>query len=181
MDRIPEFSQPLLMRTMDCAMLETLLQNHEPIELIDVRPAAKFAAMHIPGARSLPLSTLTAPTRSPLPVRPDGVYIISDSNLTASLASGILRASGCLTPVVVEGGINAWVEQGLPVSRRVSPGLALFLRAGAIFLGVGTIVAFFFGQNLVAAALFLNAGPLYLKANQLERRIAREARETGLS
>src|SRR3954465_12739424 len=68
MDRILAFSQPLPMRTMDCAMLETLLQNREPIELIDVRPAAKFAAMHIPGARSLPLSTLTAPTRNPLPV-----------------------------------------------------------------------------------------------------------------
>jgi len=42
------------MTVMDCSALGVLIANHEPIELIDVRSKNEFAAMHIPGARSLP-------------------------------------------------------------------------------------------------------------------------------
>jgi rhodanese-related sulfurtransferase len=42
------------MKMMDCLALETLVVNHEPVELIDVRSKKEFAAMHIPGARSVP-------------------------------------------------------------------------------------------------------------------------------
>ena len=48
------------MKMMDCLALETLVVNHEPIELIDVRSRKEFAAMHIPGARSVPFGELAA-------------------------------------------------------------------------------------------------------------------------
>ena len=48
------------MKVMDCLALETLVVNHESIELIDVRSRKEFAAMHIPGARSVPFGELAA-------------------------------------------------------------------------------------------------------------------------
>ena len=47
------------MKTMDCLTLETLIENHEPVDLIDIRPKNEFREMHIPGARSLPLAELS--------------------------------------------------------------------------------------------------------------------------
>ena len=44
---------------MDCSTLETLIENHEPVNLIDIRPKNEFREMHIPGARSLPLAELS--------------------------------------------------------------------------------------------------------------------------
>jgi hypothetical protein len=41
------------MKMMDCSALGMLVVNHEPIKLIDVRSKNEFAAMHIPGARSV--------------------------------------------------------------------------------------------------------------------------------
>ena len=39
------------MKMMDCSALETLVVNHEPIELIDFRSKNEFDEMHIPRAR----------------------------------------------------------------------------------------------------------------------------------
>src|SRR5438094_2613482 len=43
------------MKMMDCLALETLVVNHELIELIDVRSRKEFAAMHIRGRARFPL------------------------------------------------------------------------------------------------------------------------------
>jgi len=48
------------MKMVDCSALETLVVNHERIELIDVRSKKEFAAIHIPGARSVPFGELAA-------------------------------------------------------------------------------------------------------------------------
>ncbi|MGZ5127833.1 MAG: hypothetical protein ACXWC1_34135, partial [Burkholderiales bacterium] len=42
------------------------------------------------------------------------LFLISHRSMRASLAVGILRAAGCLKPVVVEGGMDLWEAQGLP-------------------------------------------------------------------
>ena len=41
---------------MDCLTLETLIENHEPVNLIDIRSRNEFRAIHIPGARCFPLA-----------------------------------------------------------------------------------------------------------------------------
>src|SRR5262249_7359307 len=108
----------MCMKVIDCSTLETLIENREPVELIDVRSRNEFDAMHIPGARSLPLAELAAPKLFPR-LRPttERVCVISDEPASASLAIGVLRASGYLDPVVVDGGMKAWVAQGFPVLR----------------------------------------------------------------
>jgi rhodanese-related sulfurtransferase len=95
------------MKMMDCLALETLIVNHEPIELIDVRSRKEFAAMHIPGARSVPFGELAA-TKIFRRGRPttERVYVISaGGHARASLATGILRSAGCVNAVPVDGGM----------------------------------------------------------------------------
>ena len=80
------------------SLVQGLISNHEPIELIDVRSKNEFAAAHIPGARSIPFGELAAPKiyRKLRPTK-QIICIISDGgHVQASLATGILRSAGCL-------------------------------------------------------------------------------------
>jgi hypothetical protein len=63
--------------------------------------------------------------------------IVSDDRASASLATGILRASGYINAMVVEGGMKAWIAQGFPVLREgISANFPSFLQAGAVLLGI---------------------------------------------
>jgi len=102
------------MKMMDCSSLRMSVINHEPIELIDVRSRNEFAAMHIPGARSVPFGELAARRifrRRRL--TKERVYVISaDGHTGASLATGLLRSAGCVNAVPVDGGMKDWVAPG---------------------------------------------------------------------
>jgi rhodanese-related sulfurtransferase len=166
------------MKTMDCLTLETLIENHEPVNLIDVRSKNEFREMHIRGARSFPLAELSAPT---LFLRPqlttDRVYVISDDRATASLATGILRSSGCSNAMVVDGGMKAWIGQGFPVLRNCpSPKLPTFLRATAILFGVAGI-ALALAKFLLLAVVLICGGAFLFQASLLLRASAREDRK----
>jgi rhodanese-related sulfurtransferase len=85
--------------------------------LIDVRPKKDFKEVHATAAHSIPLSRLEPHSvlahrkwdrRAPL-------YIMANGRALASLAACSLAGAGLDEPVVVEGGINAWVEQCLPM------------------------------------------------------------------
>ena len=93
---------------MDCSVLGTLVVNHEPIDLIDVRSKNEFAAMHIPGAQSLPFGELVTPgIFRGRRLTAERVYVISeDGHAQASLATGILRSAGCVNAVPVDGGMK---------------------------------------------------------------------------
>src|SRR5213596_1320817 len=54
-------ARAIRVKRMDCSVLGTLVINHEPIELIDVRSKNEFGAMRIPGAESLPFGEPAAP------------------------------------------------------------------------------------------------------------------------
>lgn len=163
----------LLVKTMDCSTLEMLIENHEPIELIDVRSKSEFAAMHIRGAHSLPFADLASPDiflrRRPTTER---VYVISDDRASASLATAMLRSSGYLNAVAVDGGMNDWIVRGFPVWRkRFFPKISIFLGTGAILsgiaivLGLRNITNFAWHEVLIGGLLLVIAAALVLKAN----------------
>lgn len=53
------------------------------------------------------------------------LYIIGGGRVRASLAAGILTGGGCRQAVVVDGGMDAWISQGLSVVRKKGfPGFA---------------------------------------------------------
>jgi rhodanese-related sulfurtransferase len=156
------------MKMMDCSALGTLVVNHEPIELIDVRPKKEFAAMHIPGARSVPFGELAA-TRIFRRERPtaERVYVISaDGHARASLATGILRSAGCVNAVPVDGGMKDWVARGFPLQRKrfsIRSAADFIATAALPLMGAGVAVAL---REFTAAALLLAiAGVLILRPN----------------
>jgi rhodanese-related sulfurtransferase len=170
------------MQRMDCSTLGTLVVNHEPIELIDVRSRKEFAAMHIRGARSVPFGKLAEPglSRRRRLAMTERVYVISaNGRARASLATGMLRSAGWVNAVPVDGGMKDWVDRGLPVRRKkfslrvlanLSAGLALPVMAAGVAVALHEIV--------VAALLAAIAGLLLVKANFLPR--ARKRKTAGL-
>ena len=160
------------METMDCSALGRLVANDEPIELIDVRSKNEFAAIHIPGARSVPFAELAEPglfRRRRLTTK--RVYVISaNGHARARLATGMLRSAGCVNSVPVDGGMKDWVARGLPVRRkRFSLKIPANLIAGAVLPVMAACVAVVRHEIIVAALLAAIAGLLVLKANFLSR------------
>ena len=107
------------MITIDPFGLATLIDNREPLDLVDVRTEKEFKSFHIAGARSVPLKKLSAPKvlQDRKRAATDPLYIIGGGRVQASLAAGILTGGGCCTAVVVDGGMDAWVSEGLSVVR----------------------------------------------------------------
>jgi rhodanese-related sulfurtransferase len=171
------------MKMMDCLALETLVVNHEPIELIDVRSRKEFAAMHIPGARSVPFGELAA-TRIFRRRRPttERVYVISaEGHARASLATGILRSAGCVNAVPVDGGMKDWLARGFPLQRKrssISSAADFIPRAALPLMGAG--VALILREFTVAALLLAIAGVLILRPNSSPPR-RRQRRRRGLT
>ena len=171
------------MKMMDCLALETLVVNHEPIELIDVRSRKEFAAMHIPGARSVPFGELAA-TRIFRRERPttERVYVISaGGHARASLATGILRSAGCVNAVPVDGGMKDWVARGFPLQRKrssISSAADFIPRAVLPLMGAG--VALVLREFTAAALLLAIAGVLILRPNSSPPR-RRQRRGRGLT
>ncbi len=167
------------MKMVDCPTLGLLIQNHEPVELIDIRPRKEFSAMHIPGARSLPFAELVKPKGFPRWRRTaEPVYVVSDDRVKASLAAGILRASGYMNAMVVEGGMKAWIAQGFPVLRnKLFLKLSNFLSALAVLLAI-TGIALTLAKILPAAGIFIffGAAALLLKASLFARTTKPELR-----
>jgi rhodanese-related sulfurtransferase len=156
------------MKMMDCSALGTLVDNHEPIELIDVRSKKEFAAMHIPGARSVPFGELAATKifrrRRPITER---VYVISaGGHARASLATGILRSAGCVNAVPVDGGMKDWVARGFPLQRKrssISRAQVFIATAALPIMGAGVAVAL--REFMAAALLFAIAAVPNLRPN----------------
>jgi rhodanese-related sulfurtransferase len=98
--------------------LQVLIDQRD-VELIDVRPKKDFKAVHALGACSFPLSRFEPHSmlahrkldrRAPL-------YIMSRERALASLAACSLAGAGLAEPIVVDGGIEGWEGQCLPVVR----------------------------------------------------------------
>jgi rhodanese-related sulfurtransferase len=152
------------MKMMDCSVLKTMVVNHKPIELIDVRSKNKFAAAHIPRARSLPFGELAAPKifRRLHPTK-NTICIISDGgDIQASLATGILRSAGYLNAVPLDGGMKDWMARGCPVRRkRFSADARAYLRTAALPV-IGAAAAAALNEPIAATLLLAIAAVLLL-------------------
>jgi rhodanese-related sulfurtransferase len=165
------------MKTLDCSTLEMLIENREPLNLIDIRSKKEFSMMHIPRARSFPFPQLASPKifQRQRPTE-EPIYVISDCRVKASLATGILRASGYLNATVVDGGMNAWIEQGFPVLRSaLRSKLPALLIATAILFGI-TGIALALAKFLFAGAVIICAGAFFFQASLVMRSPANQIR-----
>ncbi|HUJ71938.1 MAG TPA: rhodanese-like domain-containing protein [Verrucomicrobiae bacterium] len=139
-----------------------------PLELLDVRTPAEHAAVHIPGARLLPLDKLDAAAFLANRRKTDvPLCILCVSGVRAAKAREKFQRAGFAECVVVEGGIDAWIQAGLPVQRgesRVIPMIrqvqitvgVLSATGAALALGVNTwfaVIPLITGCGLLFAGL----------------------------
>lgn len=94
------------------ALLERL-DAPEPLLLIDVRSPDEYSSGHLPGAVSIPAPTLVRHIDGIRQAR-DPVLYCNDSRLT-QFAEQLLMRNGVAGFSHLEGGLNAWQAEGLPV------------------------------------------------------------------
>lgn len=110
-----------------------------PVEILDVRTPAEFAAVRIPGARNLPLDRLDA---RDLAGRSAPLYVICQGGVRSRTACERLAEAGVAGAVDVAGGIAAWRAAGLPVEG-----------SGRSVFGVERQVRCIIGAGVVAGAV----------------------------
>ena len=138
----------------------------EPLDLIDVRTAAEFAAQHATSARLVPLDRLD-PGEFTAGRGGRPLYVICQAGTRAKQAVQKLRAAGCAEAVLVTGGTQAWVEAGLPcvtgTSRVISLERQVRIAAGALVL-VGVVLSLTVHPALVGLAALVGAGLVFAGA-----------------
>src|SRR5208282_5458156 len=92
--------------TITPAELADELAGPSPPILVDVRSAAEWALGHLPGARHLPLDTLSA-RLSELPTSA-AVVAYCQSGRRSAAAVGVLREHGRPNARSLAGGLTAW-------------------------------------------------------------------------
>ena len=107
------------MKTIHPLELEAKIEANEPVEIVDLRPRSQFEKRHVPGAHSIPFNKFdpeTAAHSRELPL-PEPLYVISERGRHAQIAAENMDARGLDNLVVVEGGLQGWERNGLPVDR----------------------------------------------------------------
>jgi 3-mercaptopyruvate sulfurtransferase SseA len=107
--------QPPLL-TIDAESLQRLTAMGRPVLAVDVRPPEAYQDGRLPGARSIPLSTLTV-RRHEVPADALVVVYGAEGLEEATTAYRYLRATGHASVFVLEGGFAAWRAHGYGVER----------------------------------------------------------------
>jgi len=152
--------------TISPAEVHRLCAGHAGFDLIDVRTPAEFEALHAEGARLVPLDRLDP--QALLSTRRgsagDPLYLICRSGARAAKARDTLVDAGCANAVVVAGGTDAWVREGLPVVRGERGVIPLErqvrIAAGSlVLLGIG--LAWHVHPAFLGLSAFVGAGLVF--------------------
>lgn len=90
-----------------------------PVALVDVRQPEEYEAVHVPGAKLIPLADVVARTGE-IP-RNEPVYVICQTGPRSQRAADYYRNLG-IEAYNVDGGTKAWAEAGLEVAQGPPPG-----------------------------------------------------------
>ena len=131
--------------------------------IVDVREPDEHRREHVAGA-SLHPSSAFSPTGFPAATPGRRVLVLCRSGGRAGKVAAAMRAAGRTDVDVIEGGITAWMAQGLPVVRNAKAPIPIFrqvmIAAGAMQLGFTIAAAatgnlwFLLGTGFVGAGLF---------------------------
>lgn len=102
----------------------TALSSNEAIALhnkgalvLDVRSAEEFATGHIVNARNIPQETLANQLDSIKKYREKPVIVCCESGTRSAQATKLLKAQGYTTVFNLSGGLAAWRQDNLPLSK----------------------------------------------------------------
>jgi rhodanese-related sulfurtransferase len=139
------------------------LQHRQPdIILVDVRSPAEFESIHISGSYNVPLDQL-AEHRAEFGSVGGPVVLVCRSGMRARQAERILADVDIPRLQVLDGGVSAWEQAGLAVTRgRQAWSVERQVRAiaGGLVL-LGTLGSVLVWQPLLYLAMFVGAGLLF--------------------
>lgn len=144
--------------------LAEMLSMQSETRLIDVRTPREYEEAHVPEAENVPLDRLSKDAS--LAGDSETVYVLCKSGGRASQACQVLAGAGGSQPVLVEGGTDAWLAAGLPVTRgrkamslerqvRIAAGSLVLtgLAVGLLVHPIGFVLSGFVGAGLIFAGV----------------------------
>jgi len=128
---------------------------------IDVRTPVEHEEERIAGSRSIPLDRLDANQVKQHAEGADLAVLVCRSGKRADQALQRLASTGCPNLVVLSGGVNGWLEAGLPVERTPRKVLPL-MRQVQLIIGLvsltSSVLALTVDRNFAFIPAFLGAG-----------------------
>jgi rhodanese-related sulfurtransferase len=141
--------------------LQNDLQSGKKIALIDVRTPVEHEEMRITGSRLMPLDALDPAAVRAASAGADRCVLICRSGKRADQAYQKLEAAGCDKLAILEGGVLAWEEAGLPLERSARKVLPL-MRQVQLVIGLlaltGSLLALTVHPYFAIIPAFLGAG-----------------------
>ncbi|HYG24300.1 MAG TPA: rhodanese-like domain-containing protein [Verrucomicrobiae bacterium] len=152
-------------RSISVAELARVVSAGHSVNLLDVRTPAEHGSVHIPGSRLSPLDQLSADACLHERKADDNpLYVLCQSGSRARRAIERLEQEGIRNALLVEGGIQAWIDAGLPVVRGTSQVLPL-MRQVQVVVGLisaaGAILALAVDLRFAVIPLLMGAGLLF--------------------
>jgi rhodanese-related sulfurtransferase len=144
--------------------LHRLMAAGQAVELLDVRTQPEYDAVHVAGARLLPLDELDAAAF--LRRRGDGdrpLYVICQSGMRSRKAIEKFRQAGFQGCVNVERGTEGWLDAGLPVERGQARVLPLIRQVQIVIGGLtaaGAALALWMNPSFAWIPLLMGCGVL---------------------
>lgn len=139
------------MHNINTKNLQQLIRDSK-VDLLDVRTDMEYRSGHISGARHIPVDTLETMSDIRPPAEGRTLCLICQSGKRAERARQHLENNCGISACILEQGMNAWQEAGLPIIREKSAPLPL-IRQVQIIIGL---------VNLITIALGYLITPLWL-------------------
>jgi rhodanese-related sulfurtransferase len=95
----------------------TQLINQGKTLIVDVRDPAEFASGHIRDSKNIPLNELPQRISELDKFKSKSVIVLCQSGVRSSKASMQLKKAGFNEVVGLNGGLAAWMAQGLPITK----------------------------------------------------------------
>lgn len=95
----------------------TALVNRDNALVVDLRPSADFEKGHIPGAKNVQMSQFDPENKQLAAARALPVVLVCKAGQASADAAKRLRKAGFEHVYVLDGGIGAWQQAGLPLAK----------------------------------------------------------------
>ena len=96
----------------------TLMINREDAVMVDVREAAEYGGGHIPNSRHIPFSQFDKRLPELEKFKARAIIVNCASGHRSASACGTLRKAGFAKVFNLSGGISAWDQAGLPITKK---------------------------------------------------------------
>jgi rhodanese-related sulfurtransferase len=132
------------------------------VRLLDVRTPGEFGTAHIAGSYNVPVDLL-AEHATEISALDMPVVLICQSGQRAARADAVLRSSGLRQLRILDGGMRAWLDAGLPVNRgtrRISLERQVRIAAGSL-AAAGAFLALLVSPWFAAIPAFIGSGLVF--------------------